>query len=428
MSTALPDPRTVCPQCASVLVSERGAALWCPRCEWGLETFEPARRAHDFAFAWQRRLMFRLAYRLNARQFRALSGQRTSRVGFNWPRLALVAISVAMFALVLGLLASGVGIIVAVYPGFRMSAGVVLIAVGLFLLPRFGRLDPYADVVTREHAPALHALIDRVAAAVDAPRPHIVQVHSGFNASSSAYGLRRRRVIRLGLPMWAALAPQERVALLAHELGHFVNGDVRRGPLTSLAFGTLGNLSSLTRPNARRGGARLRGRFGDLGLGEALASVIMGVLHQFFAWAQTAVTCIGLRSTQRAEYLADESAARAAGTDAAVGLVDSLVAADTLQVTVRRAARLDPSPQAWLAAAETARSDIAPRLARLRQLSVRDEASLLRTHPPSGLRVKMLKVRPRLEPQVTLTPAEAARIDEELAAPYRTVCHNLRNS
>ncbi len=369
--------------------------------------------------------MFRFAFRMNQRQFTALAGRDAERPRVNWPRIALIAIGVLMLCLVLGLIGLGAEIIVAVFPDFRMSAGVVLIAIGLFLMPRFGRLDPYADVISREQAPELHALIDQVADTIAAPRPHVVQVHSGFNASSSAYGLRRRRVVRIGLPMWATLDPAERVALLAHELGHFVNGDVRRGPLTSLAFGTLANLSALTRPDQRR--PRLRGSFGaTMAMGEVVAAVIMGFLHQVFGWAQTAVTCVGLRSTQRAEYQADEAAAHTAGTQAAIGLVDLLVAADLLHIAVRRAARLDPSPASWRAAANQARTEIAPRLARLRQLSMRDEASLLRTHPPSGLRVKMLQARPWKPPLVVLTPAGADRIDTELDAPYRTVCQDLR--
>jgi heat shock protein HtpX len=426
MSTAVAVGVTCCPRCQSALASERGAAPWCPACEWGLDTYEPHRRGREFAWPWQRRLMFRVAYRMNLRQFTALAGQPVARSRFNWPQVALIGIAVSMLAIVLGLLALGVEIILAVYPDFRMSAGVVLIAVGLFLMPRFGRLDPYADVITRAQAPELHMLIDEVAATISAPRPHIVQVHSGFNASSTAYGLRRRRVIRIGLPMWAALTPAERVALLAHELGHFVNGDVRRGPLTSLAFGTLANLSTLTRPDQRR--PRLRGSFGaTLAMGEVVATVIMGIMHQVFGWAQTAVTCVGLRSTQRAEYQADDAAARTAGTEAAIGLVDLLVVSDLLHMAVRRAARNDPSPPSWRAAADDCRNEIAPRLARLRQLSQRDEASLLRTHPPSGLRVKMLQTRPWVQAKVVLTVARATRIDAELAAPYRTVCHDLRN-
>jgi Zn-dependent protease with chaperone function len=140
------------------------------------------------------------------------------------------------------------------------------------------------------------------------------------------------------------------------------------------------------------------------------------------------VTCVGLRSTQRAEYQADEAAARAAGTEAAIGLVDSLVSADLLHAAVRRAARLNPSPETWRHAADRARAEIAPRLPRLRQLSLRDEASLLRTHPPSGLRVQMLRALPWQTARVELTAAGAARIDAELAAPYRTVCHDLRNA
>ncbi|WP_233512312.1 hypothetical protein [Micromonospora deserti] len=58
------------------------------------------------------------------------------------------------------------------------------------------------------------------------------------------------------------------------------------------------------------------------------------------------------------------------------------------------------------------------RLPRLRQLSVRDEVSLFASHPPAGLRRRMLRGRPWRDPAVVLTAERAARIDAELAPEY----------
>ena len=50
-----------------------------------------------------------------------------------------------------------------------------------------------------------------------------------------------------------------------------------------------------------------------------------------------------------------------------------------------------------------------------RQLSRRDEASLLASHPPTGLRAALLARRAELPAAVTLTETQAASIDAELA-------------
>jgi Zn-dependent protease with chaperone function len=154
------------------------------------------------------------------------------------------------------------------------------------------------------------------------------------------------------------------------------------------------------------------------GLGELVANIVMGVLHHVFGGLQAALTCVALRSTQRAEYHADVAASRAAGTGATTELLDALVTSDVMHTAVRRAARLDPAPVSWQASAQAARAEIDPLLPRLRQLSLRDEASLLQTHPPSGLRVRMLHVSEPQVASVVLTDERADRIDVELASSY----------
>jgi hypothetical protein len=58
-------------------------------------------------------------------------------------------------------------------------------------------------------------------------------------------------------------------------------------------------------------------------------------------------------------------------------------------------------------------------------LSVRDETSLFASHPPTGLRAKLIESRPYQPGTVVLTDAEAARIDEELAAAYESARRSL---
>jgi hypothetical protein len=72
----------------------------------------------------------------------------------------------------------------------------------------------------------------------------------------------------------------------------------------------------------------------------------------------------------------------------------------------------------WRAAVEQSRVANAARVPLLRQLTLRDEVSLFSTHPPAGLRVRMIESRPSTPPGVTLTKDEAGRIDEELRRHY----------
>ncbi|MBX6358080.1 MAG: M48 family metallopeptidase, partial [Micromonosporaceae bacterium] len=238
----------VCPHCSAGTVTVRDAVPWCPQCEWNLDCYEPARRPPEFGWHCLDRWTHRVAYRLTRRQYAELSGRTLDRPRASLARVVTVTVSVLLLAGVAALAALGVWLVLYDFPKLTIVPGVALLALVLVLRPRFGRLDRSARVLSRTEAPELFRLVDSVAAAVKAPAPDVVAVDESFSAYAAAVGIRRRRVLCLGLPLWGALHAQERVALLGHELGHFVNGDVRRGLLTQPAFTMLGSAADVVRP------------------------------------------------------------------------------------------------------------------------------------------------------------------------------------
>jgi heat shock protein HtpX len=67
----------------------------------------------------------------------------------------------------------------------------------------------------------------------------------------------------------------------------------------------------------------------------------------------------------------------------------------------------------------------ADRLDRLRQLSVRDEASLFASHPPTGMRARLVESRPGTSATVVLTQSECDQMDQELAKSYDRAARDL---
>ncbi|MFG2072558.1 hypothetical protein [Nonomuraea maritima] len=115
-------------------------------------------------------------------------------------------------------------------PGSLVSwlVGVPALAIGWGLRPRLGRLPADAEVLDRSIAPELYAAAARVADRVGVPWPEKIAVRD--LATRTCYervGLRRRPVLVVGLPLWLALPPALRVALLATAYARLPTGGER---------------------------------------------------------------------------------------------------------------------------------------------------------------------------------------------------------
>ncbi len=152
---------------------------------------------------------------------------------------------------------------------------------------------------------------------------------------------------------------------------------------------------------------------------------MLSILRSLAWCGHLVLVWICARDTQRAEYLADELSARAAGSTAATGLLDVLVVREVATMLAAREARRGVGPAGWRSAVQQSRTNIGPRMRRLRQLSVRDEVSLFASHPPSGLRAAMVTSRPYQTAAVVLTETDSARLDGELATYYERTRRTL---
>lgn len=122
--------------------------------------------------------------------------------------------------------------------GESLDAGGALAgAGGLWLLwglrPRFRRPQDHGQSLSGQQHAKLHALVADVARRVGHPVPHELHLLSEANAfaAQQAKFLRRpKSIVGIGLPYLAWLDRSSIEAIIAHELGHHVAGDVRLGP------------------------------------------------------------------------------------------------------------------------------------------------------------------------------------------------------
>ena len=88
------------------------------------------------------------------------------------------------------------------------------------LLPRAAGLPRRAVRLSPQDAPAVHALTRAVVSAMGARAPTTLAVDTTYPVAVLPVGYLGRATLVIGLPQWTVLDPDERLAVLAHELAY----------------------------------------------------------------------------------------------------------------------------------------------------------------------------------------------------------------
>ena len=83
-----------------------------------------------------------------------------------------------------------------------------------------------AKIVTPEQAPELHAMVERLCAMANLPKPRVAVVDTDVPNAFATGRNPKHAVIAVTQGLWRRLEPQEVESVLAHELSHVANRDV----------------------------------------------------------------------------------------------------------------------------------------------------------------------------------------------------------
>src|SRR5438876_1937156 len=83
-----------------------------------------------------------------------------------------------------------------------------------------------AKVVSREDAPDLHAMVERLCAMADLPKPKIAVVDTDVPNAFATGRSPKHAAVAVTAGLWRRLEPKEIEGVLAHELSHIANRDV----------------------------------------------------------------------------------------------------------------------------------------------------------------------------------------------------------
>lgn len=420
MSTTMGETVLPCPECGAEIRTDNRFTTWCAACDWNVDPVgpkEPPGRLDRARRVWARRHGEKL--------LADMAADGTPHAGRGVSAVLANVVAGAVHGMTVVLVAAGVWCMVGASGAPAMVLGLLLLALAWTLRPRLVPLPRNEFLLLRAEAPALYELLDEIAGVAETRSVDVVAVDAKVGASVTTCGVRGQRLLTLGLPMWEILTPQQRVALLGHELGHYSSGDTRRGLIVATAFRSLTTWRYYLQPMSKPSGL------------EALLNLLCVVPRLLIQGAQTLLDQLTARAGQRTEYLADSVAARAGSTEAAVGLVDHILVADSAANALRREVNNPRVGRRDSQQAEEKADGLWERLTahmesipeheyeRQRRVGARRGHSIDSSHPPTHLRRECLLAGPPIPALVVTDSDREQRIAAELAEARRKVARQV---
>ncbi len=249
---------------------------------------------------------------------------------------------------------------------FGLVIAVVMNAVSYFFSDKIALRSAQAQPVTREQAPRLYAVMERLAGKASLPMPRLyVSPQVAPNAFATGRNPRHAAVcVTAGLMQ--IMNDDELEGVIAHELSHVRNYDILTSSIAATIAGAITWIAEMGRWGLIFGGFG-GGRDGGEGEGNAITAILMLIL------APIAALLLQLGISRQREYQADASGVKMVGHP--YGLISALQKLEGYNKKIPMA--ISPSTAALCI--------VAPLQAR-QMLS-----NLFSTHPPLDDRIEVLK-------------------------------------
>ncbi len=130
----------------------------------------------------------------------------------------------------LGLLYVVFAVVLFQYTGLGV-VGMAVVVIGLaffqyYTSDKIALAASGAKIVTAEQAPDLHAMVERLCAMADLPKPRIAVVQTDVPNAFATGRNPKHAAVAVTSGLWQRLEKEELEAVLAHELSHIANRDV----------------------------------------------------------------------------------------------------------------------------------------------------------------------------------------------------------
>jgi|GEM_PF-2693861 len=220
-----------CPQCGAALEHIPGYVTWCEPCGWNANP-HAARRKRSLLD----RLNERLGPKANERLLSTIDDVFSKRKRV-WLHFGAGAFGALLLAGDAYLFYKGIRLLWGVHSPKPFFLGCLCIIFGLLLIPRLHRWK-HRGLVRSEY-PGLYRLLDELAKRMQAKPVDTIQMGTRFGAAFTESDFTRKKLLYLGIPLFAILSLEEKIFVLAHEMAHNANRDMSKNWLSRYGQSTL---------------------------------------------------------------------------------------------------------------------------------------------------------------------------------------------
>ena len=258
-------------------------------------------------------------------------------------------------------------------PIFLIVIGVIVVAFQYFGSDRRVLMATGARVVSAEQEPRLHAMIERLSAMADMPKPKKVAIMETHVPNAFATGRSpKSAVLAVTRGLMARLTEQEQEAVLAHELSHIKNRDVMvltwAGLIVIVAGYLMQWLFIISLFGGFGGGGRDRGGGGQAAL--IMLAVYVGTILVYFLSQLLILTLSRYR-----EYAADRGSAILTGAPLQLASALAKISDDMYRIPEKDLRQVEHANAFFFVPA----------------LKKNGAAALLSSHPPVEKRIERLR-------------------------------------
>lgn len=392
----------ICPSCGADMGWDGEYIVWCEACEYNINP------SHKQEYVKKLDLVYeKLGRRFGESMLQQVSERQSLRPGFSFSRLAAYVLAAAVHLLSLLFLVSSIYFITQWQESIWFAVlGLFLLALSWVTRPRFGKLDKSVQIASREELHELYNVVDKLCETAGVRPIDGIIIDHRFNASVRTVGVRGKRILTIGLPLFTILPKDERMALLGHEIGHFANNDVARTIFVGGAIGTLAtwyDLLDVQHVDEIEGIFGIVSGFFMKGLALIPFGLLMLIIH--LLW----------HDSQRAEYFADLVGAELSGTKSSISLMEKIQFDEIFYHVVRKTAVTNSSSSLLDLFRKKVEELPSKEFRRLKRVSELELSKLNYTHPPNAYRIQFLNSQNFYSSRVSLTVEQNKKIDRELA-------------